>query len=251
MRIALVGATGMIGSKIVAEAAGRGHTVTALCRHPEDVVKHENVRPAFADVMDTAGLARLFGGQEVIVHSYSPPFDTNLRADANAFVAQQTAEGRSMMEAFSRYRPADRASHETDVQARIAAQTAATRSIIEAARAAGVKRICAVGGAGTLLVDGVRTMDRPDFPVAFEGGAKSTAVVKELLRAQPGLDWTVLCPPMLIRPGPRTGKFRLGLDDLLVAADGSSRISVEDFAAAFVDELENPKHTRRRFTVGY
>ena len=251
MRIALVGATGMIGSKILAEAAGRGHVLTALCRHPENVLRHKNVDAVFADVMDTPALEHLFGAHEVIVHAYSPPFDTNLRAEANAFVARLTAEGRPLLEAFVNYRPSDAEAHQADVQARIAAQTAATRSIVRAAQAAGVRRIFAVGGAGTLLIEGVRTMDRPDFPVAFEGGAKSTAVVKELLREQPDLDWTVLCPPMLIRPGARTGKFRLGLDDLLRAEDGSSSISAEDFAVAFVDELETPKHARRRFTAAY
>lgn len=251
MKIALVGATGFIGSKILAEAANRGHTITALCRHPENVLPHANVRAEFVDVMDTPALQQFFPGQDAIVHSYSPPFNTALRAHANAFVAKATSEGRSMMEAFVLYRPADPQAHRADVEARIEAQTAATRSILRAAEAAGVNRIFAVGGAGTLLVDGVRAMDRPDFPVAFEGGAKSTAVVKELLREHPGLEWTVLCPSMVIRPGARTGKFRLGVDDLLVAADGSSQISVEDFAMAFVDELENPKHIRRRFTVGY
>ncbi len=251
MRFVLVGATGFIGSKILAEAAERGHHVTALSRHPENVVKHPNVQAGFADVMDTASLQRLFSGHEAIVHAYAPPFDAKVRADANAYVAKQTAEGRSAMEAFATYRPADPAAHNADVQRRIAAQTEGTQSIIRAARGAGIRRILAVGGAGTLLVDGVRTMDRPDFPVAFEGGAKSTAVVKELLRECPDLEWTVLCPPMLIQPDQRTGKFRLGLDDLLQAADGSSRISVEDYAMAFVDELETPKHVRQRFTVAY
>jgi putative NADH-flavin reductase len=137
------------------------------------------------------------------------------------------------------------------VQSRIDAQILGTRSIIDAAKAAGVKRILAVGGAGTLLVNGVKTMDSPGFPVGFEGGAKSTAVVKELLKHEGGLDWTVLCPPMAIAPGERTGKFRLGLDDLLMTADGSSKISLEDFAVAMIDELETPKHTGKRFTVAY
>lgn len=251
MKVALVGATGFIGSKILEEAATRGHIVTGLCRHPANVLQHQNVRPVFADVMDTPALQTLFAGHDVIVHSYSPPFDLKLRAEANEFVGRMAAQGKAPMEAFSLYRPSDPAAHQADVQARIEAQTAATRSIIRAAQGARVSRIFAVGGAGTLLVDGMRTMDRPDFPVAFEGGAKSTAVVKELLRAQSELDWSVLCPPMLIRPGERTGNFRLGLDDLLTAPDGSSRISVEDFAVAFVDELETPKHNRRRFTVAY
>ena len=251
MKVALVGATGFIGSKILAEAAGRGHVITALCRHPQNVPQHENVRAEFADVMDTAALERWFTGQEAIIHSYSPPFDGNLRAQANEYVAKLTAAGHSLMEAFALYRPADPVAHRADVHARIEAQTAATTSIIRAAEGARVMRILAVGGAGTLLINGVRSMDRAEFPVAFEGGAKSTAVVKELLREHPDLEWTVLCPSTLIRPGERTGKFRLGLDDLLTGADGSSQISVEDYAVAFVDELETPKHTRHRFTVGY
>ena len=94
-------------------------------------------------------------------------------------------------------------------------------------------------------------MDLPDFPIVYEGGVKSTAIVKDLLREEPDIEWTFLCPSTLISPGERTGTFRLGLDDLLVGADGSSRISVEDYAVAMIDELEAPRHTRRRFTVGY
>jgi hypothetical protein len=250
MKVALIGATGFIGSKILAEAAERGHHVVAVCRHAENVLRHVNVQPVPADVMNTAELQLLFAGQDAVIHSYAPPYDKKVRAHVNEFVAAQVAAGRSQMEALGAYRPADPAAHEADVQARIAAQTQATQSIIRAAQAAGVKRILAVGGAGTLLIDGVRSMDRPEFPVAFDGGAKSTAVVKELLHEHPDLEWTVLCPSTMILPGQRTGKFRLGLDDLLKGVDGSSRISVEDFAMAFVDELETPTHTRRRFTVG-
>ncbi len=251
MRFVLVGATGFIGSKILAEAVERGHLVTALCRHPENILKHPNVQARFSDVSDTAALEPLFSGHDAIVHSYAPPFDLKLRAQANEYVAKLASEGRTATEAFASYRPTDPAAHQADVQLRIAAQTRATQSIIRAAQGAGIKRILAVGGAGTLLIDGVRCMDRAEFPVAFEGGAKSTAVVKELLREHPDLEWTVLCPSMMIQPGERTGKFRLGFDDLIRAADGSSWISVEDFAVAFVGELERPKHVRRRFTVGY
>lgn len=87
-----------------------------------------------------------------------------------------------------------------------------------------------------MLVDGVSAMDRPEFPKAFGGGVKSTAVVKELLKHEHDMDWTVLSPPMAIVPGERTGKFRLGLDELL--------------AMAMIDELEQPRHIGRRFTVG-
>ncbi|MGA7610618.1 MAG: NAD(P)-dependent oxidoreductase, partial [Xanthobacteraceae bacterium] len=71
------------------------------------------------------------------------------------------------------------------------------------------------------------------------------------LRAEPSLDWTFLSPSAVIAPGERTGKFRLGKDTVLIGADGKSRISIPDYAIALVDELENPRHIRQRFTVGY
>jgi uncharacterized protein len=74
---------------------------------------------------------------------------------------------------------------------------------------------------------------------------------KGVLRGAKGLDWTSLSPSYFFALGERTGKFRLGKDELLVAADGQSRISTEDCAIALVDELEQPKHSRQRFTVGY
>ena len=76
-------------------------------------------------------------------------------------------------------------------------------------------------------------------------------MVKELLSAEPDLAWTSLSPPHFLQPGERTGMFRVGGDKMLVGPDGESRISMEDFAIAMIDELEHPKHTGRRFTVGY
>ncbi len=246
MKIALVGATGFVGSKILAEAVNRGHSVTAICRHPENAMRHERVRAVQADVGHTAALAGAFRGHDAVIHSYTPPPDP----EARAFYAsvQQSGGG---MDALMKYVPRDPAAHEARVQERIREQTDGTRSIIAAAHAAGVKRILAVGGAGTLLVGGVRMIDLPTFPKASESGAKSTAVIKDILRAESDMEWTVLCPSTMLVPGARTGKFRMGDDDLLVAPDGSSSISVEDFAMALVDELETPRHTGHRFTVGY
>jgi len=246
MKIAVVGATGFVGSKILAEAISRGHTVTAICRHPENVAPHERVRAVNADVSDTAALAREFHGHDVVIHSYTPPADP----EAREFLWGVQQSG-GAIEEIAKYTPRDPVAHEAHVQSRIKKQTAGTRSIIAAAKATGVKRILAVGGAGTLLVGGVRMIDLPTFPRAYEGGAKSTAVIKDILRGETGIEWTVVCPSTMIMPGARTGKFRLGLDDLLVALDGSSSISLEDFAMAVIDELENPRHTGRRFTVGY
>jgi uncharacterized protein len=65
------------------------------------------------------------------------------------------------------------------------------------------------------------------------------------------LEWTYFSPPALIEPGERTGKFRLGKDQLVADDKGQSRISAEDYAIALVDELESPKHVRGRFTAAY
>lgn len=247
MKIALMGASGFIGSKLLQESLNRGHMVTAISRAPEKLPAHPNIRAAKADVHDVAALTELFRGQDAVVHSYAPRPDPQVRA----FVFAAIEAGHERTETIASYVPRDIAAHDAHVKSRIDAQTSGTQSIIAAAKAAGVKRILAVGGAGTLLLDGVRTMDRPEFPKAFEGGAKSTAVVKELLHHEHDLDWTVLSPPMAIAPGERTGKFRLGSDDLLVMPDGSSKISLEDYAVAMIDELEQPRHVGCRFTVGY
>ncbi len=247
MKIALMGASGFVGSKLLQEALRRGHLVTAVSRTPEKLPAHENIRPAKAEVSDVAALTELFRGQDAVLHSYAPPGDPEVRA----FVFAAIEAGHQRMETINSYVPRDMALHNAHVKSRIDAQTSGTKSIIAAAKAANVKRILAVGGAGTLLVDGVRTMDRQEFPKAFEGGAKSTAVVKELLKHEHDIDWTVLSPSMAIVPGERTGTFRLGLDDLLVMSDGSSKVSLEDYAMAMIDELEQSRHTGRRFTVGY
>src|SRR5665213_3752331 len=138
MKVAIVGATGMIGSKLLEEAIDRGHVVTAVSRHATKLPAHGRVRPVEVDVLDTNELARAFSGQDAILHAFAPP--------------------------------------RLSVEERVAQQRAGTRSIIAAARSAGVRRILAVGGAGTLEVaPGVLNMDRPEFPANWEGGAKSTA----------------------------------------------------------------------------
>jgi putative NADH-flavin reductase len=247
MKIALVGATGFVGSKILAEAIARGHTVTAIRRHSKKVLRHERVNPVYADIADTSALSRVFRGHAVVIHCYTPP----AYPDAHAYVTAALKAGDHRLETIANYVPADPTAFAAHVKGRVQAQKVGTRSLIQAAKSAGIKRILAIGGAATLLVDGVPFLERPDFPKVFEGGARSTAVTKDLLREETGIDWTILCPPTMIVPGKRTGKFRLGLDDLLVAPDGSSSISLEDFAMAVINELENPQNTGRRFTVGY
>jgi putative NADH-flavin reductase len=124
--------------------------------------------------------------------------------------------------------------------------------LIGAAKDSKVGRYLVVGGAGSLEVaPGVRLVTTPGFPAAYKAEAEKGAAFLDLLRAETELDWTFLSPSALFVAGERTGKFRLGTDQLLTAADGKSSISFEDFAVALADEIERPAHIRRRFTVGY
>lgn len=124
--------------------------------------------------------------------------------------------------------------------------------VLGAARASGVKRLLVVGGAGSLkAAPGLDLVDAPGFPEAYKPEALAGREFLNLLRGEKELDWTFFSPSAFFGPGERTGKFRLGGDDLLAGADGQSRVSMEDYAIAAVDELEKPAHSRRRFTVGY
>jgi putative NADH-flavin reductase len=124
--------------------------------------------------------------------------------------------------------------------------------LIGAAKESKVGRYLVVGGAGSLEVaPGVRLVTTSGFPVAYKAEAEKGAAFLDLLRAEKELNWTFLSPSALFVAGERTGKFRLGTDQLLTAADGKSSISFEDFAVALADEIERPAHIRQRFTVGY
>jgi len=203
MKIAVIGASGNAGSRITAELARRGHSVTAIARHPEKIAAQANVVPTRGDVMDQAGLARLLAGHDAAISSVHFLDSDPIR-------------------------------------------------LIEAARESKVGRYLVVGGAGSLEVaPGDRLVTTPGFPVAYKAEAEKGGAFLDLLRAEKELNWTFLSPSALFVAGERTGKFRLGTDQLLTAADGKSSISFEDFAVALADEIERPAHIRRRFTVGY
>jgi putative NADH-flavin reductase len=128
---------------------------------------------------------------------------------------------------------------------------AVTGRLVEAIALSAVPRFVMIGGAGTLEVaPGLTLTDSGKLPPEWLPIAKSHGRALELLRASP-IDWTCLCPAAYFDPGERTGKFRLGLEDLISDANQQSRISMEDYAIALVDELEHPQHLRQRFTVGY
>ncbi|GAA3474575.1 NAD(P)-dependent oxidoreductase [Nonomuraea roseola] len=130
---------------------------------------------------------------------------------------------------------------------------AANRALIDGVRAAGVRRLLTVGGAGGLEVaPGVSLVDTPGFPEIYKKEALAArAVYEQLYRKVDDLDWTYVAPAAEIAPGDRTGVFRLGGDQLLTDADGRSFITAEDFAVAVADEVESGEHPRRRITVAY
>ena len=203
MKVALIGASGNIGSQIAAEAASRGHQVTGIARNVEKVAAKPGVTPKRGDLADTAALAALLKGHDTVISSVR----------------------------FKTFKPAQ---------------------LIDAVRQSGVKRLLVVGGASTLEVKpGVMLLDTPEFPAAAKEEATAGRDHFNVLRQQNDLEWTFLSPSAMIGPGERTTKFRLGKDQLLVGADGKSRISYPDYAIAMVDELEKRAHVRQRFTVGY
>src|ERR1700675_920201 len=124
--------------------------------------------------------------------------------------------------------------------------------LIRAVSDSKVGRYLVVGGAGSLEVaPGVRLVTTPGFPAPYKAEAEKGAAFLDLLGTEKQLNWTFLSPSALFTAGERTGRFRLGTDQLLTASDGKSWISFEDFAVALADEIERPAHIRQRFTVGY
>jgi uncharacterized protein len=125
------------------------------------------------------------------------------------------------------------------------------RALFAGLRGTGTRLLLVGGGATLRTPDGVVALDAPDFPAEFLPIGRACAEQLAVCRAEPEVDWTYLSPAGALEPGPRTGRYRLGADDMVVDAAGVSRISNADLAVALLDEVERPKHQRTRFTVGY
>ena len=127
----------------------------------------------------------------------------------------------------------------------------AAKSLVEAAGSMQPMRLIVVGGAGSLEVaPGVQLVDTPDFPTASKASALAHRDAFEVYW-KTGLDWTFVSPAAIVEPGARTGRYRIGTNQLVVDHEGKSRISIEDFAVAILDEIEQPRFRCKRFTVGY
>lgn len=214
MKVALIGASGFIGKEILAEALNRGHHVTAIVRDISRITTQSpDLTVIKADVLDEDAVAAALEGNDAVISAYNASHDAS-----------------DIIDTYGR----------------------AIRSILNGTRDAGIKRFIAVSGAGSLEIEpGLQLLDTPEFPEVWKAGATATREAFYTIKAQDDLDWTVLSPAMVIEPGPRTGKFRLGTDQVVADEKGDSRISTKDFAMAIVDELENPQHIKRRFTLAY
>ena len=214
-KIVIIGATGYVGSAILKEALGRGHQVKAIVRDPSKLTLiHPHLKVVGGSVSDTDFLSRELAKSDAVISAFNPGW-------SNPNIYEETLEGYG--------------------------------SILCAVRNSGVHRFLMVGGAGSLLVaPGRQLMDEPDVPKKLLPGIRGMAkVYTDLLLPEKSVDWVFLSPAANMAPGERTGKFRLGKDELIVDESGDSNISVEDFAVAMIDELEQEKHHQERFTLGY
>jgi putative NADH-flavin reductase len=203
VKIAIVGATGNVGSRLVDEALSRGHHVTAIARNATRLSPDKNLAAVNADAGVGKSLVPVLKGHDAVISSIK----------------------------FREVEPG---------------------VLIGGVRESGVRRYLVVGGAGSLEVaPGLALVDAPGFPALYRDEALAGKAFLDALRKVDDLDWTMLSPSALFTAGQRTGVFRLGGNALLTAADGKSWISFEDFAIALLDEVEQPKHVRARFTVGY
>jgi putative NADH-flavin reductase len=214
VKIALFAATGKIGSKILIEAMNRHHIVTAVIRHPEKLtLKHPNLTVTKGNVLDEEEVAMIVKGHDVVVSAFGPGFANP--ADFPLFVK-------------------------------------AAESLISGTKKAGVKRLINVGGAGSLYVTpGKQLVDTPEFPEAWRVAASYQRDSLEVFKKEKDLEWTFFCPAIFIEPGIRTGEFQIGKDEPVFNSKGESKISIEDYAMALVDEIEKPQFVRQRFTIGY
>jgi hypothetical protein len=213
MKIAVIGASGQIGAFIRDEALARGHEVTAIVRHPERIaVTNPHLTVMKADVLKEK-VEKLVRGHDAVISAYNPGW-------SNPDMYNEQIEG--------------------------------YKRIISGVKKSGVRKLLVVGGAGSLEVaPGVQVLDTANFSEQAKKGVLATREVLYMLRKEKELEWTFLSPPTSIKPGERTGHYRVGKDQLLKNEKGESRISTQDYAVAMLDELENPQHVRERFTVAY
>lgn len=215
-KVALIGATGFVGSHLLTELVNRGYEVTAFARSTEKIpVKNGNPKTVALDVTDIKALASALKGNDVVLSAFNPGW-------TNPNIYNDFIKG--------------------------------AEAIQEATKESGVKRLITIGGAGSLYIDGKQIVDGEGFPENIKPGATAARDYLDILKKETALDWTMFSPATNMHQGittGRTGKYRLGTESPVFDKDGESILSVEDLAVAVVDEIENHKYSRQRFTAAY
>ncbi|EPL6454174.1 MULTISPECIES: NAD(P)-dependent oxidoreductase [Providencia] len=213
MKISIIGATGFVGKALVAEALRRHHQVTAISRHSNTLPQHAHLITESGDITDVAWLTSRLKGQDVVISAFNGGWQ-------NPNLYQDTVKGNN--------------------------------AILQAVQKASVKRFIVVGGAGSLkIAPNLDLIDSPDFPAEIKPGAQAMREFKNQLQTIDTLDWTYVSPAAMLEPGERTETFRLGGTELLMNGNVPAKISVEDFAVAILDEVNNAQFIRQQFTAAY
>lgn len=215
--IALIGASGFVGTALLNELLNRGNKVTAIVRHPENItLSNENLKVKKGDATNEQELATILKGHDTVISAYNAGW-------TNPDLYNDFLNG--------------------------------SKSIEAAVQQSGVKRLIVVGGAGSLYAaPGVQIVDTPQFPEAYKAGATAARDYLNVIKENNELDWTFFSPAIEMNPGTsgeRKGTYRTSLDTPVFNEEGRSVLSVEDLAVAITDEAEMPRHIRQRFTAAY
>lgn len=216
MKIAVIGATGFVGKSLVSELVNRQHSIKAFARNTNNLSTQEGVEAVALDVNDVEQLVSHLTDVDVVISAYNAGWtNPNLYAD------------------FLK----------------------GAKSIHEATKKAGAQRLIVIGGAGSLqATPEIQIVDTPDFPAEIKPGALAARDFLNNLKDETELDWTFFSPAPEMHPGTsgvRKGTYRLGTDYPVTDENGRSVLSVEDVAVVIADEVENPRHSKQRFTAAY
>jgi len=214
-KVAVIGATGFVGTQIVKELSNRGYEVEAIVRDASKVQQNENVTAKSVNVNNVDDLAEALKGNDAVISTFNAGWtNPNLYDDfLNGSI-----------------------------------------NIEKAVEKSGVKRFITVGGAGSLYIDGKQLVDGPDFPAEIKPGATAARDYLNKIKENNTLDWTFFSPAIEMHQGTagvRTGKYRTALENPVFDENGRSVLSVEDVAVVLADELEQNNHIRERFTAAY
>ena len=215
-KVAVIGATGFVGTQVVKELANRGYSVNALARNTSKIEESENVKAVTADIYNTSELAEILKGNDAVISTFNPGW-------TNPNIFEDFLKG--------------------------------AESIEKAVEESGVKRFITVGGAGSLYIaENLQLIDTPEFPAEIKPGAEAARQYLEMIKKNENLDWTFFSPAIEMHQGTagvRKGTYRTALENPVFDENGRSVLSVEDVAVALVDELENNQFVKQRFTAAY